>query len=176
MNRSRHRDGTSLNAMAAVLGALEPTLGAGLETVAGKIVSRSSRLAGRVTASRGVARRGVGRDAATRANWKPLQAQPEVLYHVYFDPPEKSTPDKGGGYCVGTISFFDALELDHGDGAHARHGSGEDKFYSFDVSDLLRRLGGSKSLSEKPTVTIAPAGEPASAARPVVGTIELLQQ
>jgi len=99
-----------------------------------------------------------------------------VLYHVYLELPEKSAPDKAGKYHVGTISFFDALWLDHGDGAHAGHGSGEDKFYSFDVTDLLRRLGGSKSLSENPIVTIAPAGEPASAAQPVVGTIELQQQ
>jgi hypothetical protein len=184
---------------------LEPKPGAMLETVAGNIASRAPRRAARVTASGGVALGTApvrvqleavadGRsetveplqhriEAAPREQRLFLvlsqlqaQAQPEVLYHVYLELPEKSASDKRGEYHVGTISFFDALKLDHGDGAHAGHGSGEDKFYSFDVTDLLRRLGSSKSLSEKPTVTIAPAGEPASAARPVVGTIELQQQ
>lgn len=184
---------------------LEPKPGVVLETVAGNIVSRTPRTAARVTASGGVALGAapvrVQLETAVDARGEtvePLQqrveaaprdqrlflvlsqlqaqAQPEVLYHVYLELPEKSAPDKRGDYHVGTISFFDALKLDHGDGAHAGHGSGEDKFYSFDVTDLLRRLGKSKSLSEKPTVTIAPAGEPASAARPVVGTIELQQQ
>lgn len=104
------------------------------------------------------------------------QAQPEVLYHVYLELPEKASTDKGAEYHVGTITFFDALKLDHGDDKHAAHGTGEDKFYSFDVTDLVRRLGSSKSLSDKPAVTIAPVGEPVSAARPVVGTIELQQQ
>ena len=38
------------------------------------------------------------------------------------------------------------------------------------------RLGAGKKLSEKPVVTIAPAGEPAAEARPVVGDIELQVQ
>jgi len=104
------------------------------------------------------------------------QAQPEVLYHVYLELPEKVAPEKGGEYHVGTFTFFDALKLDHGDGGHAGHGSGEDKFYSFDVTDLVHRLGAGKKLSEKPVVTIAPAGEPAAAAKPVVGDIELQVQ
>ena len=52
----------------------------------------------------------------------------------------------------------------------------EDKFYSFDVTDLLGRLSKSRTLSEKPSVTLVPAGEAAGDARPVVGSIELLQQ
>ncbi|MBL8297224.1 MAG: tyrosinase family protein [Rhodanobacteraceae bacterium] len=104
------------------------------------------------------------------------QVQPEVLYHVYLELPEGTTPEKGVDYYVGTLTFFDALKLDHGDAEHSAHTGGEDKFYSFDVTDLLRRLRVSKVLGERPSVTIAPVGEPASAAKAVVGTIELQMQ
>lgn len=101
------------------------------------------------------------------------QGQPAVLYHVYLELPEKENP-KGGDYHVGTISFFDAEHLDHGSGG--AHVMPEDKFYSFDVTDLLGRLGKNKTLSEKPSVTLVPMGEAAGDAKPVVGRIELLQQ
>ncbi|WP_257388680.1 hypothetical protein, partial [Tahibacter caeni] len=104
------------------------------------------------------------------------QEQPEVLYEVYLELPEKLVPEKGGEYHVGTFSFFDALKLDHGDGGHAGHHGGEDKFFSFDVTDLVRRLGAGRTLSDRPSVTIAPAGDPAVAARPVIGEIELQLQ
>ena len=61
-----------------------------------------------------------------------------------------------------------------GPGEH-EHGDGG-KFYSFDATDVLKRLGAGKSLGDKPAVVIVPVGEPASAARPVVATIELQQQ
>lgn len=102
-----------------------------------------------------------------------MQAPFDVLYPVYLKLTDKSAPDKPGDYQVGAIRAFDALKPDHGDGAHARQGSGEGRFCSVNMTDLLRRLSGSKSVSEKPVVTIASAGEPTSAGRPVEGTIEL---
>lgn len=182
---------------------LEPKPGKALAAAAGDVASRKPQRAARVSADSGVALGAkpvrVQLDTAgTQESAQPLtqrlraapkeqrvflvlsklraQVQPEVLYHVYLELPESTQPEKGADYHVGTLTFFDALDLDHGDGAHAGHGSGEDKFYSFDVTDLVRRLGANKTLAEKPTVTIAPVGEPATAAKPVVGTIELQVQ
>lgn len=105
------------------------------------------------------------------------QAQPEVLYSAYIGVAGKEASVTEENF-LGTFSFFDALKLDHGDGGHAAHGADGDggKFYSFDATDVLKRLGADKSLGENPTVVIVPVGEPASAARPVVATIELQQQ
>ncbi|WP_313919117.1 hypothetical protein [Tahibacter sp.] len=95
-----------------------------------------------------------------------VQAPFEVLYPVYRELTEKSAPAKPGDYQVGSIRAFDALKPDHGDGAHARQGSGEGRFCSVNMTDLLRRLSGSKSVSEKPVVTMRrPASRPARAGR-----------
>jgi tyrosinase len=183
---------------------LEPKPDKSRTAAAGAITSRKPQAAARVSAGTGVALAAkpvrVQLDSAgAQESAQPLtqrlqaapkehrvflvlsklqaQVQPEVLYHVYLELPEGAAPEKNADYHVGSLTFFDAIRLDHGDGAdHAKHGSGEDKFYSFDVTDLVRRLGANKTLSEKPSVTIAPAGEPASAARPVIGTIELQVQ
>ncbi|TDR40344.1 tyrosinase [Tahibacter aquaticus] len=104
------------------------------------------------------------------------QAQPEVLYNVYVGEPgkEASVTDENR---VGSFSFFDAQKLDHGDGGghHEGHGDG-DKFYSFDVTAQLKRLGGKKALGDTPSVVIVPDGEPKSEAKPVIGTVELQRQ
>jgi tyrosinase len=183
---------------------LEPKPGKSQAAAAGAITSRKPTAAARVSAGTGVALAakpvrvqldGAGAQEPAQPLTQRLQAapkehrvflvlsrlqaqvQPEVLYHVYLELPEGAAPEKNADYHVGSLTFFDAIRLDHGDGAdHAKHGSGEDKFYSFDVTDLVRRLGANKTLSEKPSVTIAPAGEPVSAAKPVIGTIELQLQ
>lgn len=54
-----------------------------------------------------------------RAGGVKAQEQPEVPTHVFLDLPQASTPGKGPAYHVGTITFFDALKLDHRDGGHA---------------------------------------------------------
>lgn len=100
------------------------------------------------------------------------QAQPEVLYSAYIGVAGKEASVSEENF-LGTFSFFDALKLDHGEGGH-EHGEG-DRFYSFDATDVLKRLGAGNLLGDKPAVVIVPAGEPASAARPVVATIELQQ-
>ncbi len=51
----------------------------------------------------------------------------------------------------------------------------KDKFYSFDVTNLMRDLQKSGLISTKPKVTIAPFGKPESNAKPVVGEISFVQ-
>jgi tyrosinase len=104
------------------------------------------------------------------------ESQPGVLYHLYLDPPpgRRLTPGRGNPYYVGTINFFDA-------GAHAgRHeghsGSGEvTKSFSLNVTRVARNLQARRRLSPKPGLMIAPVGQPAEEAKPVIGEISLVE-
>ncbi len=95
-------------------------------------------------------------------------AQPGVLYDVYLDLPESASTNEANDNYVGTINFFNA--------DHAHTGTASHKFYSFDVTEVARKLQSKGGAPEKPTVTIAPAGEPAETAKPVVGQVSLVEQ
>ena len=99
--------------------------------------------------------------------------QPGVVYNVYFDLPPGTTPKPGkrDPHYVGTLNFFDTSE--HEGGAEAM---GEVKFRSFDATRVARNLHLTKRLSDKPSLTIAPAKEPEAGARPVVGDISVVEQ
>ena len=102
------------------------------------------------------------------------EAQPGVLYHVYLDMPPGTPPEKGAPHYVGTINFFDASQQDGPHGGTAA--AGTQKFFSFDVTEVAKYLQSKKQLNAKPTLTIAPSGQPAAAAKPVVGDILLVEQ
>ena len=102
--------------------------------------------------------------------WK----QPEVLYHVYL------TPVRGGGLnkqsYVGAINFFDAEFHDHGGGSKLDAALGEN-FFSFDVTELLRRYErGGAVAREALHVTFVPGGRARADAGAMVATIELVRQ
>lgn len=95
--------------------------------------------------------------------------QPGVVYNVFVELPEGAATESSAPQLVGTINFFGAMP--HGDAAHGAHESAApERFTSFDVTDIVSRLGG---LSASPTVTIAPVGTPAAEASPVVGRVSL---
>ena len=98
---------------------------------------------------------------------KNLQADlpPGVLYHVYLEAPEGTSLEAAQPYQVGTINFFNAVHSGHAGS------NGDTRFYSFELSDAAK-----KNLKDTPSVTIAPIGEPAAEAKPVVGEISLVQQ
>lgn len=102
-------------------------------------------------------------------------AQPEVLYHLYLTP-SRATAGLSQNMYVGNINFFDAEFHDHGHGK-AGDALGEN-FYSFDVTDLLRRMldGGTVNAGESLAVTFVPGGQPNQNAKPLVGSIELVWQ
>jgi len=102
------------------------------------------------------------------------QVQPGVLYHVYLGLPAGSDPQGHESHYVGSLNFF---------GSHGGHGethdvtpSGPEKFVSFDITEVARRLKTEDALDAEPSVTIAPAGEPDSAAQPVLGELTLVEQ
>jgi tyrosinase len=101
--------------------------------------------------------------------------QPEVLYHLYLTTPSGRVGLSRDTY-VGNINFFDAEFHDHGHGAMAE-ALGEN-FYSFDVTDLLRRIGrsGDHSAAGGLKLSFVPGGTPNPKAKPLVATIELVRQ
>lgn len=107
--------------------------------------------------------------------WK----QPEVLYHVYLGPAKgaQSNVALNKNTYVGAINFFDAEFHDHGGhGAKLDTALGEN-FYSFDVTDLLRRFERSGAVSRDALqVTFVPGGKPTAGAGSMVASIELVRQ
>ena len=101
--------------------------------------------------------------------WK----QPETLFHVYLSPSGNGVSKNA---YVGAINFFDAEFHDHGGGSDLDTALGEN-FFSFDVTDLLRRYerSGAKA-RDALAVTIVPGGQPRKDAGAMVAAIELVRQ
>ena len=103
-------------------------------------------------------------------------SQPEVLYHVYLTAAGGQSKLSQQSY-VGAINFFDAEFHDHGNGAMDM-AIGEN-FFSFDVTELLKRIarsGNAANARDALTVTFVPGGKPAPGGKPLVSTIELVRQ
>ena len=90
---------------------------------------------------------------------------PGVPYHVYLEHPSADDARGDNRYHVGVINFF-----------HAMHHASDDPVYSFDVTDLLKSLGASRTLRDEPRVSIVPLGQPASTVKTVIGEVSLVQQ
>jgi hypothetical protein len=102
--------------------------------------------------------------------WK----QPEVLYHVYLTPGGR--PSLNRNSYVGAINFFDAEFHDHGGGSTMDTALGEN-FFSFDVTDLLRRQERSGAIARDALqVTIVPGGRARADAGSMIATVELVRQ
>ena len=101
------------------------------------------------------------------------EAQPGVVYNVYLELPGSGEGGSGEGYFVGSINFFGLVPHDGHEG-HA--GTGSAASISFDITDLAKRLRAEGALSDTPTVTIVPAGEPVADAKPIIGEIALVEQ
>ncbi len=99
-------------------------------------------------------------------------AQPNVLYDIYFAPSEEAVAKPPARHRVGTINFFNAVS--HGEDAQSL--VNDERFVSFEVTSLVRRLQLEGHLKAEPSITIVPAGEPATDAKPVIGSIELVLQ
>jgi tyrosinase len=93
--------------------------------------------------------------------------QPGVLYNLYLDAPVGAHITPEDPHFLGTISFFAAA------GMPAMPG-GVPRTVSLNVTQRMRALAG--QFSGSPTVTIAPAGQPHLAAKPVIGQIQFVEQ
>ena len=100
-------------------------------------------------------------------------APPGVLYQLYLDLPPDTQGEKAAPHLVGSLNFFDAVK--HGNGGHAMK-EGKEPFFSFDITSIARQLQASNLLAEQPVLTIAPVGQPAETANPVIADISIVEQ
>ncbi len=99
-------------------------------------------------------------------------APPEVLYQVYLGLPRGTAAKAEGLHYVGSFNFFNAVQ----DGKARSTKGPSPRFYSYDVTDLVKILRERKLLDESVTVTIVPAGQPTPTVKPFVGEIALVAQ
>ena len=96
-------------------------------------------------------------------------SQPETLYQVYLGLPSGAAATPDSANYVGSFNFFNAAIGDASEGAGDRS-----RFFSYDVTDLVRSLAARKLLGDAVTVTLVPAASPNAAARPLVGELALV--
>ena len=95
---------------------------------------------------------------------------PNTLYRVYLGMPAGTVGAAREAYRAGTINFFEA-------GSHLEGATNmEPPHYSFDVTELVKRLGSAKAITDEPTVSLVPASKPSAEARPLIGDVSLVQQ
>jgi tyrosinase len=103
------------------------------------------------------------------------EQQPGVLYDLYLEIPEGVTGDKRKDYFIGTVNFFHAAgHMAHGEKPQPK--KGPEKFLSFDVTELARKLLAMKVLTDKATLVIVPDGKPVDEAKAVIGEIRVVEQ
>ncbi len=96
---------------------------------------------------------------------------PGVLYQVYLDLPENAASADAAAHLVGTINFFDAVK-------HPGHDAPAStaRFVSFDITDVAKALHAKQQLTDAPTVTVVPLGDPADGANASVEEVTLVEQ
>lgn len=96
--------------------------------------------------------------------------QPGVVYHVYLALPAGAGGQAAQQHYVGPLSFFDAVPMP----GHGPQAGGKTR--RFEVTAIADRLRAAGMLDDSPSVTIAPAGQPAAAAQPVIGEISFVEE
>lgn len=98
--------------------------------------------------------------------------QPGVLYHLYLDLPPDAKPGRDDLHHIGALNFFNASES----GGFGAPVAKDSRFYSYDITNILRNLQSRGLLSDQTTLTITPSGIPAASAKPTIGRIEIVEQ
>ncbi|MEM6795167.1 MAG: tyrosinase family protein, partial [Acidobacteriota bacterium] len=106
------------------------------------------------------------------------QAQPDVVYLIYYGLPDGVEGEARDAYLLGSVNFFGAVPHDHGGDHEAQAASADltERFFSFDATSVHRRLVAEQSAGADPQLTIVPLGEPAENAQPVLGAVQLIEQ
>jgi hypothetical protein len=95
---------------------------------------------------------------------------PGILYQVYLDLPLNAVPDANGPHFVGTLNFFNAVPSPGADASPAD----DDRFVSYDITDVAKSLRWRTPLSEPMVVTIVPVGRPAANAGASIARLEIV--
>ena len=103
-------------------------------------------------------------------------AQPATSYDVYLDPPSGQAPTRADASFVGSLNFFAVVRHAGHDQADMAAGEemGAPRNFSFDVTEVVRKLKAANRLSDVPSVVLAPNSAPVSGAAPRIGRIALV--
>ena len=106
------------------------------------------------------------------------QTQPGVIYNLYLGLPEgAAAPEGDDSRLLGSLNFFGFAHGDH-QGDHGAGTAGADapeKFVSYEITELARELRAA-GVEGEPRLTIAPAGDAAADAKPVLGEVSLVRR
>jgi tyrosinase len=91
-------------------------------------------------------------------------AAPGTVYNVYVNLSENANEQERQARLAGLINFFDLAP-------HLNHRARNDKFFTFDITNILRETGG-----EGVTVTIIPRGRVVGNARPTAGDVQVFRR
>jgi tyrosinase len=102
------------------------------------------------------------------------KAASNVVYNVYLDLPKNPNPEQLKQHYLGTVTFFDAVELP----GHATTPPGEKagRTVAIPATKVARDLSAKGLLSDKPSITIIPDGEAAQGAEPTIAELQLLKR
>lgn len=105
-----------------------------------------------------------------------VEKQPSILCHLYLDLPSDASEEEMKAHHIGVLNFFHAHAAGHRGKGHGKENTKVERFLSFDITAVAKKLQFKKKLKSKATLTISPAGRPASKAKPLIGEITLIEQ
>lgn len=97
---------------------------------------------------------------------------PGILYHVYLDLAPGTNPGNYDPHYVGTLNFFNAIRS----GGSWAAASKKPRFFSYDITSMLKSFLARKLLSDQTVITILPGGLAITKSRPTIGKIEIILQ
>jgi len=95
-----------------------------------------------------------------------IKAQPGVLYELFLDLPENAAAAVRHEHFVGYLDFFDAMS--------GMSMDGEDRFLSFDISTLVKKLG-APAASGPVNLTVLGGEKAAEGSEPSIGSVSIVQ-
>ena len=93
-----------------------------------------------------------------------INAQPGVIYSLYLEVSESVSDEALQAHKIGDLSFFHAMP--------GMEMNEPNRFMSYDITELVRKLGTSAS-SGSVSLTIIPSGKPTAGSEPVIGSITI---
>ncbi len=97
--------------------------------------------------------------------------QPGVIYNLFLDLPDGASSQVADEHFAGSLNFFNAIVAEKPEKA-----AKSERFVSFDITDLARKLVADGKLKEKPVLTVVPDGKPVSRSKPLIGEVTLVEQ
>jgi hypothetical protein len=97
--------------------------------------------------------------------------QPGVLYTAYLNLPENAPPEIAREHAFGVVNFFNASIS-----ADPVNATKSDRFISFDITRLAKKLRSKGRLKDQAVVTLVPAGVSNADAKSIIGEITLVEQ